>query len=78
MCLWLLVARVTASLGFALFVASIQYCCLLLQGCGTKFWVLNGALEAHTVKATNGQAEYVQRETENIRLARRKELSEWL
>lgn len=55
MCLWLLVAHATAPLGFVLFVAKIQYCCLLLQGCGPKFWVLNDALEPHTVKSTAGQ-----------------------
>jgi len=78
MCLWLLVAHATALLGFVLFVARIPYRFLLLQHCGPKVWVLNGALETHTVKSTDGQAESVRRGTENIRLAGRKELSEWL
>lgn len=42
-----------APLGFVLFVTRLQHGCLLFQGCGTKFWVLNDALDLHNVKSTN-------------------------
>lgn len=71
-------AGATATLGFVLFVTRIQYCCLLLQGCGPKFLVLNGTLEPHTVKNTSGQAECVRRGTKDLREAGRKDSSEWL
>lgn len=74
-CWWLLVALTTTLLDFVLFVARLQHGCLLFQGCGPKFWVLNDALDPHNMKSTNGWAQYVRKGTENVRVAGR---NEWL